>query len=164
MPDYTSIASVLSKLLPLVSRLSTSIRNLMVLILVSVGALIAVAGLKFDWSAVWLLAVGIILLLPLIVLAWFWWALSDIQQLPETLTEIQTEVRLAKQPKPQSGSILRQLFDMRGLLLGAAEVTGQYFSIAPLINPIVLGLLLLSWVVGWITVVVSAVILLVVFI
>ncbi len=149
------LISVLGRLVPLIDSLTDQLRNLLL-----VGVVILV------WIAVWLLfiqgwspLIALMILgvaaLPLLLILRFWWALADLQDLPATadrmLTDaggqVQTTLQDLRAGKaPQLGAIAsaKGLWSLGALAGEARELLGSYVNFGILLNPLALGLGVLS--------------------
>ncbi|MGB5600432.1 MAG: hypothetical protein WBM66_17050 [Thiothrix litoralis] len=150
---------IFDRLLPLVDSVSDKVR------------FAALLGLGLDvWIFVWLfflkgfslssaLMVAGVVLLPLLILLRFWWALEEIKDLPniaermmtDAQGEIQETVQGIRAGQVQKLGFLRSaksLWSIGSMASEARELVGSYISIGTLVNPLslVLGVVSLLFV------------------
>lgn len=150
---------IFDHLLPLVDSVSDKVR------------FAALLGLGLDvWIFVWLfflkgfslssaLMVAGVVLLPLLILLRFWWALEEIKDLPniaermmtDAKGEIQETVQGIRAGQVQKLGFLRSaksLWSIGSMASEARELVGSYISIGTLVNPLslVLGVVSLLFV------------------
>ncbi|MGB3915936.1 hypothetical protein J9253_16710 [Thiothrix litoralis] len=150
---------IFDHLLPLVDSVSDKVR------------FAALLGLGLDvWIFVWLfflkgfslssaLMVAGVVLLPLLILLRFWWALEEIKDLPniaermmtDAQGEIQETVQGIRAGQVQKLGFLRSaksLWSIGSMASEARELVGSYISIGTLVNPLslVLGVVSLLFV------------------
>lgn len=93
------------------------------------------------------LGVSFLSLLPLLILSRFWFALENLKGIPAMAEELIDDVtedvtqswHAAKSGKKGALNFFGQakkLFQIRSIISSADDIIGQYFSIAPLINPL----------------------------
>ncbi len=141
--------SLFQSLLPMVDAVADKIRLFVIL-----GLLAAV------WLTVWCFhikhysigisaAAGIIALLPVLILARFWWALEELKDLPaiagEMLGDAKTELQASVQnlragniPKLGIFSAGKSLWSIGSMTREIREIAGSYLSIATVANPFML--------------------------
>ncbi|MCK5812886.1 MAG: hypothetical protein KAH03_01455 [Cocleimonas sp.] len=133
-------------LIPLVDSISDSMRGAVFL-----GLLLTV------WFFVWLfflnsyslLTASIlsgITLIPVLILSRFWWALEELKDLPDIVSEmvddakedVQETVQNLRNNKTKKIGLfgtIKSLFSIRSILSEADDMLGSYISISALINP-----------------------------
>lgn len=141
--------SLFQSLLPMVDAVADKIRLFVIL-----GLLAAV------WLTVWCFQIkhysigisataGIIALLPVLILARFWWALEELKDLPaiagEMLGDAKTELQASVQnlragniPKLGIFSAGKSLWSIGSMTREIREIAGSYLSIATVANPFML--------------------------
>ena len=160
-PDLTPrLAEIFTKLLPLVDSVADKLRFALIL----GGALIA-------WIFIWLyflkhFALGTALIivglaiLPLLVLARFWWALEEIKDLPQVadqmvgdakghFTETLKGIQAGDVTKVSMLGSVKKLWNIGALATDARGLLGSYLSIGTLANPLslIMGVLSLLFVI-----------------
>lgn len=161
MDKKQHLLDTFNRLIPLVDGISDSIRFATLL-----GAVLAL------WVFIWMLILkgfelktalitAAITLLPALILSRFWWALEEVKNLPDIISEmmddakdeVQETVRHLRNDGVKKigmfGSI-KGLFSIRSILSEADDMLGSYISISALINPLwlILGVLALLSVIG----------------
>ena len=145
------------KLLPLVDDLAD---GLGVLLLISIALTIWVFVYFFQlhhFSLAISLGICVFPLLPILILSRFWFALESLKDIPKVAEEMIEDVtedvaqswHAAKSGKKGALNFFGQakkLFAIRSILSSSGDIMGEYFSIAPLINPIYLFFGALSFV------------------
>ena len=146
-------ASTLSKLkesfqrlLPLVDDLAD---GLGILLLISLAVTIWIFVYLFrlqHFSLTMSLGISGLSLLPILILARFWFALENLKNIPKIAEQIIDDVtedtakswHAVKSGKKGALNFLGQakkLFEIRSILNSTDDIIGQYFSIGPLVNP-----------------------------
>lgn len=161
MDKKQRLLNTFNRLIPLVDGISDSIRFATLL-----GAALAI------WIFIWMLLLkgfalktalitATIMLLPALILSRFWWALEEVKNLPDIISEMMDDAKDEVQETVQNlrndgvkkigifGSI-KGLFSIRSILSEADDMLGSYISISALINPLwlILGVLALLTVIG----------------
>lgn len=146
LQNSSDLIKTFERLIPLVDSISDSMR----------GAVFIGLALT-AWFFIWLFflnsySLGVasvvsgITLIPALILSRFWWALEELKDLPDIVTEMMVDAKEEAQETMQSlrsnktkkigflGTI-KSLFSIRSLLSEADEMLGSYVSISALINP-----------------------------
>lgn len=155
----TRLLEIFGRLLPLVDSVSDKLR------------FAALLGVALDgWIFIWLyflkgfslssslIVVGVVLL-PILILLRFWWALEEIKDLPTIagrmmadakgeISETVQGIKAGNTPKLGFLSSAKSLWSIGSMATEARELLGSYLSIGTLVNPfsLVLGVLSLLFV------------------
>lgn len=154
--NENKLKDAFQQILPLVDDLADGLR---VVLLISVALSIWVfiyCSQLHQLSLISSLVISGLTLLPSLVLSRIWYALESLKDIPTVAEEIIDDVtdeaaqswHLAKTGKKGVLNFFGQakkLFEIRTLLNSADDIIGQYFSIAPLVNPFYLFLSVLSF-------------------
>lgn len=154
-PNQQQLIAVLGRLIPLVDGLTAKLRGVLV-----------IGGLLLGWIAVWLawikgvslittLLLTAVAALPLLLLLRFWWVLSDLKQLPDTANQMLSDaggkvqatlqdLRAGKTPKFGVITSIKGLWNVGALANEARDLLGSYLNFGILLNPLALGLGVLS--------------------
>lgn len=131
-----------ARIYPLVDDLSTGLGRLLLLLLVSALGITLWLYLNRGLSLPWAVFSGGLLLLPALVLARFWFALSALKSFPGTLAENVGEFaaeNLSAAPKRKASFNVigqaRRLWELKGLLGDSGELVRDGLSIGVLLNP-----------------------------
>ena len=140
------------RLIPLVDGISDSIRFAVFL---GVGLAIWIFIWMFmlnDFSAKTAGIIAGISVIPALILSRFWWALEELKDLPDIVTEmiddakeeVQETVQGFRQGKVKKAGLfgsVKSLLSIRSILSEAEDMLGSYISISALVNPfwLVLG-------------------------
>lgn len=160
-PDLTHrLAEIFTKLLPLVDSMADKLRFALIL-----------GGVLIAWIFIWLyflkhFALGTALiivglaLLPLLVLARFWWALEELKDLPQVadqmvgdakghFTETLKGIQAGDVTKVSMLGSVKKLWNIGALATEARGLLGSYLSIGTLANPLslIMGVLSLLFVI-----------------
>ncbi|WP_211211709.1 hypothetical protein [Lamprocystis purpurea] len=149
------LINVLGRLMPLIDSLTDKLRNVLLL-----------GGVILGWIAVWMIfiqgwspLIALMMLgvaaLPLLLILRFWWALDDLQDLPATADRMLTDaggqvqttlqdLRAGKAPKLGAIASAKGLWSLGALAGEARELLGSYVNFGILLNPLALGLGVLS--------------------
>ncbi len=145
------------RLLPLVDDLADALG---VLLLISLLVAVWVFYYLFQlhhFSLLVSLSISALSILPILILLRFWFALESLKDIPKIAEEIIDDVtddvaqswHAVKSGKKGALNFFGQakkLFEIRSILNSADDIIGQYFSIAPLVNPFYLFLGVLSFI------------------
>ncbi|MCX7087268.1 MAG: hypothetical protein NTV00_04345 [Methylococcales bacterium] len=145
------LLALFGRLLPLVDSVADKLRFVLIvglLLLVWVGVWLFV--IKQFSLTVTLVVVGLVLL-PLLILVRFWWALEELKNLPaiagQMMGDAKNEIRESVQgiragnvPKLSFLSATKGLWSLGSVLREGQELIGSYISLSTLINPFMLVL------------------------
>lgn len=146
---------IFERLLPLVDSLADKLRLILILgVLGTVWLVVWFFFLKhfsFGITAI----TGIVVLLPTLILARFWWALEELKNLPDIagqmmgdakseLQESVQNIRASKALKLGFFSAGKGLWSVGSMVSEARDLLGSYLSITTLVNPLMLVLGVLS--------------------
>ncbi|MFN3785328.1 MAG: hypothetical protein ACK4RS_00680 [Thiothrix sp.] len=159
MDKKTRLLALFTRLLPLLDSVTAKLRFA---VLLGIGLV--------TWIFVWLYAikdfalstsliVAGITLLPILLLAYFWWSLAELKDLPmlagrmfqDAKAEIGAsvqDIQAGKTPKLSLLGSAKSLWSIGALVVEARELLGSYLSIGVLMNPVslLLGALALVFV------------------
>jgi hypothetical protein len=146
------LESLLEKLMPLVGSASRKLRLLMWIGIVVIIWLFVFMFVLQQWSLGWALGLSAVFALPVLWLSRFYFALQDLNDLPEIIDDMKEELteslqslsNTKKVPAVNAVSGAKDLWEIRSLLSSGRELLGDYVSIALLINPFALFLGVLS--------------------
>lgn len=153
------LLTIFARLLPLVDSVSDKVRFAALLgVALDVWIFIWLFFLK-SWSLTSALIVAGVVLLPILVLLRFWWALEELKDIPtiagQMLDDAKGEIgatvqgiRAGQVQKLGFLSSAKSLWSIGSLASEARELLGSYISIGTLVNPfsLVLGVLSLLFV------------------
>jgi hypothetical protein len=153
-----ALLNLFERLLPVVDGIADSFRFATLLGLV-----------LLVWVVIWMfhfggfevgtvLIAGAVMVLPVLVLSYFWWGLEGLKKLPETVAELVSDtrdevreqvlsIRSAEKKVGLLGSAGR-LWELRSIAGEARELLGSYVQISTLVNPVslILGFLSLMFI------------------
>jgi hypothetical protein len=146
------LEKLLEKLMPLVG---SATRKLRLLMLIGIAVIIWLFVFMFvlqEMQLGWALGISGVLALPVLLLSRFYFALQDLNDLPEMIDEIKEDLTESlqalrgtkKATAVNAVSGAKDLWEIRSLLSSGREMLGDYVSIAVLANPFSLFLGLLS--------------------
>lgn len=146
---------LLQKILPLVDDVADALGSFLIVCLIAIAWIFINLYLLRQFSLVISLSLTACTLLPWLIVVRIWFALENLKQIPEQLSELAGDVsentsasfRAVKSAKKGLFNVLRQartLFQIRTLLSSGSELMEQYFSIGPLVNPFYLILAVVS--------------------
>ncbi len=152
------LEKLLEKLMPLVGSATKKLRFLMFIgIMVIIWLFIFMFVLQ-KMSLGWAGGISAVLAIPVLILSRFYFALSDLEDLPERMSEIKEDLteslqalrNTKKATAMNAVSGAKDLWDIRSLLSSGRELLGDYVSIAVLINPfsLILGVLAVIFLFG----------------
>lgn len=153
------LLTIFERLLPLVDSVSDKVRFAALLgVALDVWIFIWLFFLK-SWSLSSALIVAGVVLLPLLILLRFWWALEELKDLPNVAGRMMTDAKGEMQATVQSiraGQVkklgflssAKSLWSIGSMATEARELLGSYISIGTLVNPLslILGFLSLLFV------------------
>jgi hypothetical protein len=146
------LESLLEKLMPLVGSASRKLRLLMWIGIVVIIWLFVFMFVLQQWSLGWALGLSAVFALPVLWLSRFYFALQDLNDLPEIIDDIKEELTESLQSLSNTKKVTavnavsgaKDLWEIRSLLSSGRELLGDYVSIALLVNPLALFLGVLS--------------------
>jgi len=146
------LEKLLAKLMPLVGSATKKLRFLMLMGIAVILWLFVFMFVLQEMTLGWALGISAVLALPVLWLSRFYFALQDLNDLPEMIDEIKadltsslqalTNTKKATAVNAVSGA--KDLWEIRSLLSNGREMLGDYVSIAVLANPFSLLLGVLS--------------------
>ena len=153
------LLTIFERLLPLVDSVSDKVRFAALLgVGLDVWIFIWLFFLK-SWSLSSALIVAGVVLLPLLILLRFWWALEELKDLPNIAGRMMTDakgeiqetvqgIRAGQVKKLGFLSSAKSLWSIGSMATEARELLGSYISIGTLVNPLslILGFLSLLFV------------------
>ena len=153
--SYSKLKDSFQRLLPLVDDLAD---GLGILLLISLAVTIWIFFYLFrlqHFSLLMSLGICSLTLIPILILSRFWFALENLKDIPKIAEEMIDDVtedaaqswHAVKSGKKGALNFFGQakkLFEIRSIINSADDIIGQYFSIAPLVNPIYLFFGILS--------------------
>lgn len=149
--------NIFQRLLPLLDSLGRKLKLTIVLgLLVTVWLLVWCIYVK-RFSLVAGTVVGLVSFFPTLILCRFWWAIEELKKLPDIagqmMGDAKTEFfdsahRLSRGKTDDLGflNLGKNLWSVSAMVLEARELMGSYVSISTLINPLMLGLGITSFV------------------
>jgi hypothetical protein len=146
------LEKLLAKLMPLVGSATKKLRFLMLMGIAVILWLFVFMFVLQEMTLGWALGISAILALPVLLLSRFYFALQDLNDLPEMIDEIKADLtsslqaltRTKKATAVNAVSGAKDLWEIRSLLSNGREMLGDYVSIAVLANPLSLFLGVLS--------------------
>ncbi|HFD13131.1 MAG TPA: hypothetical protein ENJ32_11790 [Crenotrichaceae bacterium] len=140
------LKDIIHKILPLVDDVADALGVFLLVSLLMTGWIFTYLLYFQHISFAISLSIAGCALLPWLILLRIWFALENLKQVPENLSELVDDVsdstsqsvRAIKSGKKGFINVVgqaRKLFQIRSLLKSGREVIEQYFSIGPLINP-----------------------------
>lgn len=150
-----ALLDVFNRMLPIVDGMADSIRNTALLGVLLVAWVFVWLFFLRDFSLTTALWVAGIALLPLLILARFWWALEELKGLPDIVEDMMDDAKeefhdtvqgIRAGDKQKMGLIgsMKNLWSVGSLEREAKELAGSYISIGTLMNPFMLILGVLS--------------------
>jgi hypothetical protein len=149
------LKQVFQRLLPLVDDLADALGMLLLIsFAVAVWVFVYLYYLQ-HFSLIISAGVSGLSLLPLLILSRFWFALENLKDIPQIAEEMIDDVtgdvaqswhsvKSGKKGALNFFGQAKKLFEIRSIINSADDIIGQYFSIAPLVNPFYLFLGVLS--------------------
>jgi hypothetical protein len=146
------LEELLAKLMPLVGSATRKLRFVMLIGIAVIIWLFVFMFVLHEMNLNWALGISAILSLPVFWLSRFYFALQDLNDLPEQINEIKAELtesllslkNTKKATAVNAVSGAKDLWEIRSLLSSGREILGDYVSIAILANPFSLLLGVLS--------------------
>jgi hypothetical protein len=146
------LEKLLAKLMPLVGSATKKLRFLMLMGIAVILWLFVFMFVLQEMTLGWALGISAVLALPVLWLSRFYFALQDLNDLPEQINEIKAELtesllslkNTKKATAVNAVSGAKDLWEIRSLLSSGREILGDYVSIAILANPFSLLLGVLS--------------------
>lgn len=146
------LEKLLEKLMPLVGSATKKLRFLMLMGIAVILWLFVFMFVLQEMTLGWALGISAVLALPVLLLSRFYFALQDLNDLPEMIDEIKqdlTESLQALRNTKKANAVnavsgAKDLWEIRSLLSNGREMLGDYVSIAVLANPLSLFLGVLS--------------------
>jgi hypothetical protein len=137
------LEQLLAKLMPLVGSATRKLRFLMLMGIAVIIWLFVFMFVLQEMNLNWVLGISTILALPVFWLSRFYFALQDLNDLPERIDEIKEDLTASflslkdtkKATAVNAVSGAKDLWEIRSLLSSGREMLGDYVSIAVLINP-----------------------------
>ena len=137
---------LLEKVRPLVDDLADALGTFLIVCLMVIVWIFIDLYLIRQYALAISLSLTISMILPWLILVRIWFALENLKQIPEQLSELaedisentSTSFSAVKSGKKGLFNVLKQartLFQIRTLLNTGSEFVEQYFSIGPLVNP-----------------------------
>lgn len=154
-PEQHKLLDVFDRMLPVVDGMADSIRNTTLLGVLLVTWVFVWLFFLRDFSLTTALLVTGVAVLPLLILARFWWALEELKGLPDIVEEMVDDAKdefhetvqgIRAGDKQKMGLIgsMKNLWSVGSLAREAKELAGSYISIGTLLNPFMLILGVLS--------------------
>lgn len=142
------LEALLEKLMPLVGSASKKLRFLILTGLIVILWLFVFMFVLQKMSLGWAGGISALLSLPILLLIRFYFALNDLNELPERISEIKEDLTESLQALTQQKKVTavnavsgaKDLWEIRSLLSSGREMLGDYVSIAVLVNPLSLFL------------------------
>lgn len=149
------LTALFNRLLPLVDNVADKLRFAVLL----GAAMVLWVFVWLHWLQGYSLAIALtvagIALLPILLLAYFWWSLEELKDLPNIAARMLADAKNSAQStvqqlqagrSPKLGFIgsAKGLWSIGSLVLEARELLGSYLSIGALLNPLMLVLAVLS--------------------
>ncbi|MFW5443165.1 MAG: hypothetical protein ACKE51_02510 [Methylococcaceae bacterium] len=142
----TKLRELFQKLLPLVDDLADGLGVLLLLSLVLTLWIFVYLFYLHHFSLLISLGFTAIVLLPILVLSRFWFALENLKDIPKIAEELIDDVtediaqswHAVKSGKKGALNFVGQakkLFEVRSILNSADDIFEHYFSVGPLVNP-----------------------------
>lgn len=146
------LEALLEKLMPLVGSALKKLRFLLIMGIVVILWFFVFMFVLQEMSLGWALGISAVLALPVLLLSRFYFALQDLQDLPEMIDEIKEDLteslqalrNTKKATAVNAVSGAKDLLEIRSLLSSGREMLADYVSIAVLANPFSLFLGVLS--------------------
>ncbi|HHL19832.1 MAG TPA: hypothetical protein ENJ33_08860 [Thiothrix sp.] len=146
------LEKLLAKLMPLVGSATKKLRFLILMGIAVILWLFIFMFVLQKMTLGWALGISVVLALPVLWLSRFYFALQDLNDLPEMINEIKTDLTSSLQALTSTKKVTavnavsgaKDLWEIRSLLSNGREMLGDYVSIAVLANPLSLFLGVLS--------------------
>ena len=146
------LEKLLAKLMPLVGSATKKLRFLILMGIAVILWLFIFMFVLQKMTLGWALGISVVLALPVLWLSRFYFALQDLNDLPEMINEIKTDLTSSLQAPTSTKKVTavnavsgaKDLWEIRSLLSNGREMLGDYVSIAVLANPLSLFLGVLS--------------------
>ena len=146
------LEKLLAKLMPLVGSATKKLRFLIFMGIAVILWLFIFMFVLQKMTLGWALGISVVLALPVLWLSRFYFALQDLNDLPEMINEIKTDLTSSLQALTSTKKVTavnavsgaKDLWEIRSLLSNGREMLGDYVSIAVLANPLSLFLGVLS--------------------
>lgn len=144
-----ALLDMFDRMLPIVDGMADSIRNTALLGVLLVAWVFVWLFFLRDFSLMTALVVSGVALLPLLILARFWWALEELKGLPDIVEDMVDDAKgefhetvqgIRAGDKQKMGLIgsMKNLWSVGSLAREAKELVGSYISIGTLMNPFML--------------------------
>ncbi|MCK5901732.1 MAG: hypothetical protein KAG28_01170 [Cocleimonas sp.] len=148
------LLATFERMIPLVDSISDSVRFAVLMgVALTLWIFVFLFALK-GYELITAMIIAVITLIPALILSRFWWALEELKNLPDILSEalddakdeVQATVKNLKANKTQKMGLfgsMKSLFNLRSILSEADDLLGSYISISALVNPfwLILGVL-----------------------
>lgn len=141
------LLNIFERLIPLIDGISDSIRFA---VLLGLGLALWIFSWMFllnDYSLTTAAIITALSAIPALILSRFWWALEELKELPDMVSDMMGDAKEEMQETIQglhNGNIkkagfigsAKSLFSIRSLLSEADDLLGSYISMGALINPL----------------------------
>ena len=145
------MGALLAKLLPLVDVLADKVRLFVILNILSVIWLVVWSDQFKHFSTTISVVLGLFSLLPGLILARFWWALTELKDLPEIAGQMVgdakgglhaslAQLKAGQKPKLGLFGAGKSLWSIGSMMADVRDLFGSYLGIVTLANPFMLML------------------------